>query len=210
MATDKIQIGLRVSEELREKIQAAANARGVFVNKEITDRLEKSFSEEMTVSSADGESDLYSILRVVVAAMEVAGPMAAIMSTLNMEANRTWIDNSIAYDQALRAAVKVLEELRPRTATKPHASMSDSVKSLGIEIAVGMLEEAATGMTRTNGPSEITRARKLHADLGPLAERISHFDARKPENNPGPMTIRVAEGIPATLTKTTPKKGKRK
>lgn len=188
MATDKIQIGLRVPDELRNKIQAAATERGVAVNKEISDRLEKSFSEEMTTSATDG-GELYSILRVVAAAMELAGPMASIMSTLNPEAGKTWASNSIAYDQAVAAAVAVLKALRPQEDITPHASMPDSVGTLGVEIATGILEEAATGLTRTISPPEIARARKLHEGLGPLIERIARFDARNPQNNPGPITM---------------------
>jgi hypothetical protein len=210
MATDKIQIGLRVPDDLRAKIQAAAIERGVAVNKEISDRLEKSFSEGMTISAAGADGELYSILRVVVAAMDLAGPMAAILSTLNPEAGKTWISNSIAYEQAFQAAVTVLDALRPATEAAAHPSMSDSVNTMGKEIAVGVLEEAATGLTRTLGPSEIARARKLHAGLASLAERIARFDARKPENNPGPMTLRFAPGIPMRMGKNETKKGKRK
>ncbi|MCU1340471.1 MAG: hypothetical protein JWO19_6052 [Bryobacterales bacterium] len=209
MATDKIQIGLRVPDDLRAKIQEAASARGVAVNKEISARLERSFSEEMTVS-ADGSAELYSILRVVAAAMDTAGPMAAIMSTLNPEAGKDWINNSLAYEQAIKAALSVLEAFRPQTATVPHASMPDTVSTLGVEMATGILEEAATGQTRTVGPTEIARAGRLHAGLGALAERIQRFDARKPENDPGPITIRAMHGVPARLTKAAPKKGKRK
>jgi hypothetical protein len=209
MATDKIQIGLRVPEDLRTKLLAAAAERGVAVNKEITDRLEKSFSEEMTISATDGNGELYAVLRVVAAAMDLAGPMAAIMSEMNPEAGKTWISNSIAYEQALKAAVAVLEALRPQTKTSPHASMSGAVETLGIEIATGILEEAATGLTRTVAPFETARAEKLHQGLASLSDRIERFDARKPENNPGPITLRLAEGVPATLTKNTRKKGKR-
>jgi Arc-like DNA binding domain len=209
MATDKIQIGLRVPEDLREKIQEAANARGVAVNKEISDRLEKSFSEEMTISAVDGASELYSILRVVAAAMDLAGPMAAIMSTMSTEAAKTWISNSIAYEQALRAAITVLEKLRPQTVTAPHPDMSDSVDTLGTRMATAILEEAATGLTRTP-PTESARAQKLHAGLGSLAERIARFDARKPGNDPGLMAVRMAPGGIATLGKDAKKKGKRK
>jgi hypothetical protein len=209
MATDKIQIGLRVPEDLREKIQVAATSRGVAVNKEITDRLEKSFNEGMTISPADGAGELYSILRVVAAAMDLAGPMAAIMSTLNPEAGKTWISNSIAYEQALRAAVTVLENLRPQIPTLPHPDMSDSVGTLGTRMATAILEEAATGLTRTP-PTENARAQKLHAGLGPLADRIARFDARKPGNDPGLMAIRITPGGIATLGKDAKKKGKRK
>ena len=210
MATDKIQIGLRVPEDLREKIQTAANERGVAVNKEISDRLERSFNEGMSISATDGDGELYSILRVVAAAMDLAGPMAAIMSTLNPESGKAWINNSIAYEQALKAAVTVLEALRPQSPADPHPSMSDSVNTMGNEIATGILEEAATGLTRTLGPSEIARAHKLHAGLASLAERIARFDARKPENNPGPMTVRLAPGVPMRMGKNETKKGKRK
>jgi hypothetical protein len=209
MATDKIQIGLRVSEDLREKIQTAATERGVAVNKEISDRLERSFSEEIAVSG-DGSSELYSILRVVAAAMDSAGPMTAIMSAMNPDVGRDWIKNSLAYEQAVEAAVAVLAAFKPQTTTAPHASMPDYVNTLGVEMANGILEEAATGKTRTIGPSEIARASRLHAGLGSLTERIQGFDARKPENSPGPITIRAMHGVPARLTRAASKKGKRK
>jgi hypothetical protein len=209
MATDKKQIGLRVPEDLREKIQEAANERGVAVNKEISDRLEKSFSEGMTISAADGDGELYSILRVVAAAMDLAGPMAAIMSTINPEAGKTWIGNSIAYEQAFQAATTILKALRPQAITDPHPNMSDSVHTLGTGMATAILEEAATGLTRTP-PTDNVRAQKLHAGLGSLAERIARFDARKPENDPGQMTVRLMPGGIATLGKDAKKKGKAK
>lgn len=209
MATDKFQMNLRVPEDLREKIQTAANERGVAVNKEISDRLEKSFNEGMTISAAEDDGQLYSILRVVAAAMDVAGSMAAIMSTLNPDAGKTWINNSTAYEQAVRAAVTVLEALGPQAATAPHPDMSDSVLTLGTRMANAILEEAATGLTRTP-PTENARAQKLHAGLGSLVERIARFNARKPGNDPGPMAVRIGPGGIATLGKDSKKKGKRK
>jgi hypothetical protein len=201
MTTDKKQIGLRVPDDLREKIQAAANARGVAVNREISDRLEKSFNEGMTISAADGDGELYSILRVVAAAMDVVGPMAAMMSTLSPDAGKTWIDNSIAYEQAFQAAVTVLNALRPQAATVPHPSMPDSVNTLGTGMAAGILHEAVTGRTITPAPAEIARAQRLHAGLGALAKRI------KPDQ--GPVTVKLHVGT-ATLTRSATKKGKRK
>jgi hypothetical protein len=209
MATDKKQIGLRVPEDLREKIQAAANERGVPVNREISDRLEKSFNEGMTISAADNDGGLYSILRVAAASMDVVGPLVAIISTANPEAGKTWLSNSIAYEQAFQAAITVLNALRPETATDPHPSMSDSVNTMGTEIARGILEEAATGLTRTIDPPGIARAQKLRTGLASLAERIARFDARKRENDPGPITVRSADGIVGRLTRATAKKGKR-
>jgi Arc-like DNA binding domain len=209
MATDKKPVFLRLPDELREKIKAAADARGVPVNREISDRLESSFAEEIKISE-DGSPELYSILRVAAAAMELAGPMSAILATMNMDAGKTWIGNSVAYEQAVQAALTVLEAFKPATAAVPHGAAPDTIKTMGREIAVGVLEEAATGLTRTLGPAEIARARKLHATVNSLAGRIAGFDARKSENDPGPMTIRVMHGVPARLTRAAPKKGKRK
>jgi Arc-like DNA binding domain len=220
MATDKIQIGLRVPEELRGKLDAEASRRGVSLNKEITDRLEKSLDEGMRFSwpwSDDGgeRNELNAILHVVASAMEMAGGMAAMMSTFNMDARTVWISNSVAYDQALKAALKVLEELRPRTATAPHPSMSDNVETVGIKSATSILEEAASGLSRMDN----ARAQKLHAGLKTLVERIAHFDPMRSENYEAPKTelrplafIDPGEQVGTTtaLSKSTPKKGKRK
>src|SRR4051794_34485349 len=99
MATDKIQINLRVSDDFRERLQSAAADRGVSVNKEITDRLQKSFDEDVRMSLDGQTADLYAILRVVATAMELTGPMAAFMSTPTPDATRTWLANPFAYDQ---------------------------------------------------------------------------------------------------------------
>src|SRR4051794_26170861 len=98
MATDKIQIGLRVPDDLRAQIQSAASERGVSVNKEITDRLQKTFDEDVAISPNRENSDLFAVLRVAAAAMELAGPYAAVASTLNPDAIRTWLENPFAYD----------------------------------------------------------------------------------------------------------------
>lgn len=45
MTTSKIQIGLRLPDGLRQKVMVAAKSRDVSVNKELTDRIEKSFDE---------------------------------------------------------------------------------------------------------------------------------------------------------------------
>jgi hypothetical protein len=50
----------------------------------------------------------------------------------------------------------------------------------------------------------------LEGSLGTLTERIQRFDARKRENDPGPITVAVGRGVPARLTRAAPKKGKRK
>lgn len=207
MATDKIQINLRVPDDLREKIQSAASERGVSVNKEITDRLLKSFNEDVSVSASSINNELYAILRVVTAAMDLAGPMSAINSTRNPDAGRQWINNSIAYHHAIEAAVTVLEGFKPLTPTPP---MFETSQTLGVEIGRGMLEEAATGLSRTVGPTEMTRAAKLNAGIGSLADRIERFDARKAANDPGPITVRLAEGVSARLTREPKCKGKRK
>lgn len=181
MATDKIQIGLRVPDELRDQIQMAASQRGVSVNKEITDRLQNTFDEDVRISSNRENDNLYAVLRVVAAAMELAGPSAAVTSTLNPDAMKMWLENPFAYDQSVKAAVAILDALRPPGRGDPHPAGAAIAKLLGLGAAKSVLEEAASGQARTNNPTAIARAKKLNADLGSLAERIQQFNLLTPK-----------------------------
>ncbi|WLA62382.1 toxin-antitoxin system HicB family antitoxin [Bradyrhizobium diazoefficiens] len=182
MATDKIQIGLRVPDELHEALYAAAKRRGVSVNKEITDRLLKTFDEDLVMSTGQESSAFYAVLRVAAAAMHLAGlNTAAITSALvNPDALKTWMEYPFAYDQAVKAAATVFEALRPSGEITAPPATADFAKLIGVGVANSILEEAASGEARNNNPGSIARAKKLNRDLGPLANRIQHFNHLKP------------------------------
>lgn len=109
-----IQINLRVPPDLREQLQRAAEARGVSVTREINDRLAASFGHEAAIDAAIGNRTLLGLLRLVGVAMQGAGKFAAFASAVaSHDKRQEWIDNPYAYDQATRAALTILDALRP-------------------------------------------------------------------------------------------------
>jgi hypothetical protein len=150
----------------------------ISVNKEITDRLQKTFDEDVLVSAGRESSDFYAVFRVAAAAMRLAGLNAAAITSglLDPDAIKTWLESPLAYDQAIKAALTVFEALRPPGRIVAPPATAGIVKVIGVGIANSILEEAASGQARTNNPASIARAKKLNADLGPLADRIKQFD----------------------------------
>jgi hypothetical protein len=176
-----IQINLRGSQELKERLETAANARGVSVNREINDRLERSFVADPLGS---GDPLLVGVLTIVAAAMSAAGWATASFVTLTPEGARQWINNPIAYEQALQAAVQVLRAAAPATPAESASVREDIAKvisSLGLGFANAMLEEAASGKSRVGGAAEKDRAKALNAAAGEtLARRFKAGEPREP------------------------------
>src|SRR6266446_2326862 len=108
-----IQVNLRVSEELRSKLTAAAERRGVSMNKEINDRLSRAFEDDAISGEGREDAILHGILSVIAAAMNSAGQAAGFLSTFTLDGARKWLNDPFAFDQARKAAEHVLRECRP-------------------------------------------------------------------------------------------------
>ena len=119
--SETVQIGLRVKEPLRARLEEAARARGVSVNAEVVRRVEASFEQDRWIESVFGSEDVFRLMQAVAAAMNRAGGRAAVLATIANLWRRTgqripaatWIDFPYAYSQAVQAATRVLEALRP-------------------------------------------------------------------------------------------------
>jgi hypothetical protein len=135
---------------------------------------------------------------VIASVMDIAGKSAGFMSGRDnpYEAARGWLDNPFAYDQALQAAVRVLDQLRPSgeieapdgrpPAGQPKATgyidhqgrpMTEDefyqrgrayLQRLGTSTADQLLDQA-----RGTRPKQ---AEKMRADLGRLAGRLDQED----------------------------------
>ena len=103
------QVGLRFSETLRRRVTKAARERGVTMNAEIVMRVEESFAS----NERWGGAGVAPILEVVGAAMKSTGEMAGFLETHKPMKDGDWLANAFAFDQALKAAVAVLEAHRP-------------------------------------------------------------------------------------------------
>jgi hypothetical protein len=157
-----IQINLRVDEGLRAKLVDSAQAHGVSVNKEINDRLTRSFADDQFLSANQNDRTLLAILHLVGASMSAAGQATAFVATSSMKGAENWISDPTAFAQATEAAKKVLADTKPQG--EPLTELRIDVSKFGIEFADTILEEAATGNWRSSDTSE--RAKMLHEAVG--------------------------------------------
>ena len=103
----RAQIPLRIPEASRAKLEKSAKARGVSMNAEIVMRLERSFE----VQDRLGGAYVAEILEVAGMAMRSSGRLAALFAGASLD---NWLVHPFCYDQAVAAAVAVLEAHRPR------------------------------------------------------------------------------------------------
>ena len=112
--TDYIQINVRMREALRAKLETSAKRNDESLNREIVDRLERSFDRQellidaMTLTYGEHLSGL---LMVMARAMADAGKMGVFVSDPRSKAN--WWDVPFAYNEAAIAALIVLKSFRP-------------------------------------------------------------------------------------------------
>jgi len=171
------QLKVRIEPELRRQIEEAAHARGVSLNREIVDRLAKSFSDYISDDRlAQGGFAQYGAagapLQLAAEAMWLAGTQAAAYSGAS-----NWFDDPYAYDQATKAASGVLQAFRPegdvgvprqhrRAKGFSAESRVEFLKYLHEVIVLGMLEHIAEGKLGSIGAHR--RSQHLLSDLEPL------------------------------------------
>ncbi len=152
---------LRLPDALRTRLDQAAETSEQSLNSEIVKRLEASFSGGDSAPGEGGpDSDL---LRALARAMQTAGGSAKRLQDGSADPTG-WVNNAYAYEQATKAAIRLLELLRPAGAVELPANAGPPVEQmlgeLGVHFANAML-----GQTRNWGPS-------LIETLGPLADRL--------------------------------------
>jgi hypothetical protein len=205
-----IQINLRVSDDLRSKLVAAAEKRGISMNKEINDRLERDFAEEALWGRETENRDLFGLLAIVAGAMTAAGQAAGFFSTNAIEGAKHWFENRVAFDQAIEAAVQVLREACPPEGMKLPEELTDYVAKFGLSFANGLLDEAATGSSRVSGDGGTGRARAKLLREGisdALAKRLQSGVPREPVMLQMAMPSAGSPSVIATLSMTPPESG---
>lgn len=170
------QLKVRLEPELREKLERSATDRGVSLNKELSDRLQRSL--EYDYAPGRRNQSVQAILRIVEEAMNAAGDAALFTQTLswNVARQKNWVNDPYAYRVATEAAIEILKELTPQGdfATPEHGHD-------GRFWAEFFLKQAATGEGHV--PETQPLARALHAGLGELADRIAAMAKINPRKN---------------------------
>lgn len=191
----RASLGLKVTAEIKDRLDRAARDNGRTQSQEAEVRLERSFDREdlrteaLTLAHGPHLAGLLIVLGIV---MQEAGRAADTLAqaldrhlvegrptprqrealAATFEQGKTWIDSPYAYDQAVRAAVKILEAGRPEGDPMPPAdSVAATSAAQGLECWSTSANKMLAGMTDGQILSGLSKtdADKLRALLG---ERI--------------------------------------
>ena len=105
----RAQVGLRIPEGLRERVEKAAKNSGRSLNAEILERLEQSFQTEERF----GGPGLVDLAESITTLMSITGQRAAFYETSEIMSASKWLYMPFPYDQAKEAAITILERFRP-------------------------------------------------------------------------------------------------
>jgi predicted transcriptional regulator len=168
---ERVPLSLRVTAELKQKLDAAAEKSGRSQAQETELRLERSFEREELLSEAlvlaYGEQAAGLIL-LLGTAMDMAGRFSHFAATRK---HTSWVENPYAFDQAAQAALKLIEAARPAGDRKalgmagkvPYAGTFGQSTANGLVWAVQGINDSLLG------PEATERLRRL---LGPVTKRL--------------------------------------
>jgi hypothetical protein len=112
--SDTVQLNLRIKEPIRQKIEESARDHGVSMNAEMVDRIQKSFDIDGTIGDIFGSSQIFGIMKIIASTMNEMGRSEYYRSQRALDLGDRWLSDPYAYDEAMGAAVRVLEALRPK------------------------------------------------------------------------------------------------
>ncbi|MCH8862613.1 MAG: TraY domain-containing protein [Proteobacteria bacterium] len=113
---ERVPLGLRVTPELKAKLDSAAKDSGRSQSQEVELRLEQSLRSEGTLYEALDLAygrELTAVVLTLARALHFTGTRTAFVSKFTEEGIEKWMSNPYAFDQAISAANVVLEAFRP-------------------------------------------------------------------------------------------------
>lgn len=171
-----MSLGLRVTADIKRRLDSAAEKNGRSQSQEAELRLERSFKDEDLLSNvleiAYGPQ-LAGMLLSIGWAMEDVGRGAAFTRAGTLEAVDNWFNDPYAFDQAAKAAATILLSAQPKGDPSPpvfkDARLTDHARLRGQSFG-GSVVDSIQGRTATK--QEETRAGPIRALLGPIAKRL--------------------------------------
>ena len=158
-----ILTSFRTSEEMRDKLQAAAAANGVSMNAEINNRLAASFDPDRDVDQVFSSRAWFGVMKLVSTTMEIAGRFAVHLKGQPDEA-ATWFRDPYAFDQAIRAAIKTLDVCRPSGASKAPTLSDEALSFLARRVGE---QQAELVISEIRNADPGSRGERLRRDLDP-------------------------------------------
>lgn len=142
---ERVPLGLRVTPQLKERLDSAAEHSGRSQSQEAELRLERTFRDDdllPELMAATFGAKLAAVLMVVGDAMSAVGPTVAHLDTPTPEAAEDWLNNPVAFDQAVKAARTVLDAMAPAGPTAPRSpkvSIAEGYARFYLNVAAGQL-----------------------------------------------------------------------
>jgi hypothetical protein len=174
--TAVVQLKIRMREALRARLEEEANTRGVSINAEVVDRLQRTFEhqdllpEVLTLAYSNETAGLLIMLGSV---MNDAGH-----SHLDARRSRYWVGDPAAYEQAVLAGITLLN------ATRRHPKYDDTMGKLtdrsveSVRNVIIAIRKRSVDPSR-NPFSRYTRSvATIRSLLGPIAKRLNAFNIR--------------------------------
>jgi hypothetical protein len=163
-------LSTRITTELREAIEASADAKGHSLSQEIEHRLRRSFDEDQNIIERFGNRRNYAVLRLISSYMD------AMHNPTNLEAS--WLDDPYVFAQLAKAIIVMLDQLRPPGDPTPPISSALALAPntyQGDQVAAYLLQavkDASPGTLPTK-TDKFWPAALIRADLGEIGDRIS-------------------------------------
>ena len=133
-----VQLKARMREPLRARLEVAAKWRGVSLNAELVDRLERSFAKD----DAFGGLVIANAARLMAAAFLQGGQHEAHAHYPHWRP-ADWINSSACYDAAVRAVVRALKSVRPINLPPPEPLTTELRKLRAEDDLVDDFDEAS-------------------------------------------------------------------
>jgi len=184
-AGERVPLGLRVTATLKRQLDSAAEMSGRSQSQEAEFRLERSFAEQHSMIEAlelTFGRDLAGVLLMIGHAMHDTGRDVGFTETGTLEGSQNWLRIAPAFDQASKAAERILQRLRPAgepALTSARSKNNDglpapvafALENPGVALTNSIMMEAATG--KSPAGSLEARALTLHRLAGPLLTQIA-------------------------------------
>jgi hypothetical protein len=146
-AAKRVPLSLRVTPQLKARLDAAAAETGRSQTQEIEFRLERSFDRQdllLDVLANAFGPQAAKLLEVVGRALHTSAGWMRVMTLIADSSSNSsaasgvaWpedcLDNPRVYDQAVKAITSVLERLRPSGDREPRAELAEALKKSGWE-----------------------------------------------------------------------------
>lgn len=184
---ERVAMSLRVTPEVKGRLESAAADSGRSFSQEAEMRLEQGFRDEDLVARVLATAygpQLAGLILIMARVMNEAGRTAGFNSSFTLEGMDAWCDSPYAFKQAAEAAHRVLQLATPPGEAKAPAAMSGAglpanlasvIETARDYLGVGFANSAVEAVAGDGRTSELQRwAAPVRDLLGPsMVKRLS-------------------------------------